>query len=164
MTDKSTEGFIEQVGIQVFAASMFSYFVSSTLDWISEHWTSKMYNILSWSLDFSAIRKILEVFGPVPLIILIDVGVFIFFIYHFWRKARKTPIKSVRDAFVQIFVMLPIASWPWAIFHLSVPHLGDNRLDMHICFFFVWIALCCTATVLYLLIWKPQAPSQNNRE
>jgi len=164
MTDKSTEGFIEQIGIQVFAASMFSHFVGKTLEWISLHWTPKMYNVPLWPLDFSTIQKILAVFVPVAVIILIDVVVFILFIYRLWRKAKEIPIKNWRDAIVQIFVSLPIGSWPWAVYHLSVPFLGDNNLGMHIIFFLVWMILCFMAAVLNFLMWKPKAPSENNRE
>ena len=58
MAISSKENFVEQVGIQVFAASMFSYFVSGTLDWISKNCTSKIYNIPLWPLDLFIAKKI----------------------------------------------------------------------------------------------------------
>ncbi|MHA1676828.1 MAG: hypothetical protein ACTSU6_06580 [Candidatus Njordarchaeales archaeon] len=119
--------------------------------WISENWTSKMYNIPLWPLDLFIAQKIFEVFAPVAFIILIDIAVFIFFIYHFWKKARKTPIKRALDAIVQVFIILPMSSWLWAIFHLSIPLLGDNRLGMHLCFFSVWLMLSGIAAILYYL-------------
>ena len=108
MTDKYIEGFIEQICIQIFVASMFSYFVDKTFEWLSLHWTTKMYDVSSWSLDFATIKKLFEVFIPIAVIFLIDVVVFIFFAYKFWMKARKIPIRSFSDALVQILVSLPI--------------------------------------------------------
>jgi hypothetical protein len=153
MDNNSTEDFVKQIGIQVFIAAMFSYFVTNTLNWFSQHLTSTMYNVSSWSLDFSTMQKILKVFIPVALIILADVTVFIVFMYHFWKTQRK--ITKVYDAFIQIFVMLPVASFPWAVFHLSVPFLGDDHFIMHFCFFLVWAVLCGFSFGLYEWKLKP---------
>jgi len=161
MTDKYIEGFIEQICIQIFVASMFSYFVGKTFEWTSLHWTTKMYGVSLWLLDFATIKKLLEVFVPIAIIFLIDVVGFIFFAYKFWIKARKIPIRCFLDALVQILVSLPIGSWPWAVFHLSVPFLGDNRLAMHFCFFLVYMLLCGIALFLNFLAWKPKTTPTN---
>jgi len=148
--------FLEQVGIQVFAASLFSYFISNTLNWLSEHHTSKMYDIQIFPLTTQSISDVMKIFLPVAFIIVLDIFVFIFFMYRFWIKMRTQPIGSFWDAISQIMLILPISSFPWAVFHLFTPFLGDNKFQMHITFFLSWVVLCGISTFFYLIAYKPK--------